>query len=291
MCDLDRVICDPVGEIDMEVIQVSFSAFWESFSEYSGGSHIWLLYPVALVIIFLFGKPEDKKFFIGSFLVQFLILLNPFIFYLLKQKFHFGSVRYQRFFWLLLFFITISYAILLLAGRMKHFLMKALVLAISAGMILLTGTPVFTGADGVSGYMPATNIYYVDNEILALNALFHSEGLERPRILYGMLMLSYRQYDPTVTSVLDRELLMAVTRKSRKKFLKSKKFEQWEKDIARVYFYHEDIPMDIFYQYLSESQCDYIVSGEEELDAYLEKGPFSLLGETTAYRVWKVEKE
>ena len=274
----------------MDYIQNSLAVFRDAFLGYSGGSKLWLLYPVALLVILLFGKKEDRSLFIGSIVVQCLLLLNPFALYFLKLKFRINEVRSQRFFWVLLFFITIAYAIVLLASVMKTFWMKLLVLAASAGMILFLGTPVFSGEDGVSSYITASNVYYVSDEIPALNAIFHSEGLERPKILYGMLMLTYRQYDPTVRSVFDRPLLISADRKKEEKFLESDSYPDDQKELAKVYFYEDySVSVETFYDILKEYDCDYVVSETESLDIYLKEGSFHLMGETTLYRVWKVD--
>lgn len=58
-------------------------------------------------------KKGDRKLFIGVFVTECLTIFNPFVVKVLLDVFGFGT-RFVRFLWIIVFFITIGYALTLL---------------------------------------------------------------------------------------------------------------------------------------------------------------------------------
>lgn len=259
----------------------------DAFQTYSGNNPVWILYPLSLLIIWILGKKADRKLFIGVLLTECLTIFNPFIADLLVESFGFGN-RYRRFFWMLVFFITIAYALTLAVFSVKRVWMRVLAGIVSAALIVTAGTPVFLGTD-VPAYTARQNEYFIDQEILDLSNIIHSEGIECPRILGDGLLLVYRQYDPDVRSYVSRRVLQKIEKKTEEKFMKSKKIKSWVKKIVQVYFYHNyTTPADEFQRLVSSTGISYIISTSQELDEYLKETTMYVIGQTGNCRVWKV---
>ncbi len=271
----------------LENLNETIQFLLQSFKTYTGNNPIWFLYPVALVLIWFLGKKEDRKLFIGVLVTECLTIFNPFIVKILLDVFGFGS-RFVRFLWILVFFITIAYALTLLIFASGKIWVKIVTGGICAALIVAVGIPVFKGAEGFP-YAKATNEYFIDQEILDLSNIIHSEGLEQPRILSDGLLLLYRQYDPDVESYVSRRILQKIEKSSEEKFMKKKKIKDWMKKIIAVYYYHDyELEAEEF-QHLAEiSKIDYIISTSQELDEYLAGTTMNVIGQTGNCRVWKV---
>ena len=159
---------------------------------------------------------------------------------------------------------------------------------ICIALIVVLGVPVFKGAEDFP-YTKTTNEYFIDQEILDLSDIIHSEGLEQPRILSDGLLLLYRQYDPDVKSYVSRRILQKIEKSSEEKFMKKKKIKDWMKKIVAVYFYHDFAIEAKEFQHLAKiSKIDYIISTSQELDEYLAGTTMNVIGQTGNCRVWKV---
>ncbi len=271
----------------LETMEKMLRFLVKCFHTYSSDNKIWILYPAALVLIWILGKREDRKLFLGVLAAECLTVFNPFAVQLLLKLFGFSN-RYVRFFWLILFFVTIAYAATLLIFHFKKVFSRVAAGVLCMALVVGLGTPVFWGKD-VPEYRPAQNVYFTDTEILELANIFHSEGIENPKILYEGLMLLYRQYDPGVRSLLSRYGLRKLQQKSMEDFLKMEKFSEAIREICQVYYYQDfSVPAEQFYKRLCEKEVTYMVSTSAELDAYVEEIPVALLGRTTNCRVWKV---
>lgn len=97
----------------MENLNETIQFLIQSLQTYTGNNPIWILYPVALILIWFLGKKGDRKLFIGVFVTECLTIFNPFVVKVLLDVFGFGT-RFVRFLWIIVFFITIGYALTLL---------------------------------------------------------------------------------------------------------------------------------------------------------------------------------
>ncbi|MDO4305844.1 MAG: hypothetical protein Q4C77_03340 [Eubacteriales bacterium] len=259
----------------------------ESFYTYTGGNKIWLLYPVAQIVIFLFGKKEDKKLFAGVWILEALTIFNPLLIKLFLELFGFGN-RYLRLFWMVLLFVTVAYAVNLVIFRWKKPICRFAAGAVCVALIVGLGNPVFWGKD-VYPYIPAENEYFTETDLLGLASILHSEGKEKPRVLYGRIMLSYCQFDPAVRSVISRKTLLDLESHTMEDFLNLDGYTDTMKNICRVYYYGDySIPTDTFYKCVRKAKLNYVVSASAELDAYLQGTKMTILGTSGKYSVWKV---
>ena len=164
--------------------------------------------------------------------------------------------------------------------------MVALILAVA--LVVVFGNPVFTGKDA-SPYTMAENSWFIGNDILNLSAIIHSEGIEQPKILGDGVLLAYRQYDPSVTSYLERGVMRRTDLSPKKRFMRSKKFDAQLKKIVAVYFYHDyELDSSEFQKLVKDADVDYIISSTEDLNNYLNNTSMTVIGQTGIYSVWKV---
>lgn len=63
----------------MENLNETIQFLIQSLQTYTGNNPIWILYPVALILIWFLGKKGDRKLFIGVFVTECLTIFNPFV--------------------------------------------------------------------------------------------------------------------------------------------------------------------------------------------------------------------
>lgn len=272
----------------IQIIKEMLVVLKDAFQVYSGNNLIWILYALSLPVIFFLGKKEDRKLFIGTLLAECLTIFNPLFMKILLEKFGFEN-RFLRFFWMIVFYVTIAYAIVLIVFSLKKRWMRYIIGIMFVVVIIFIGNPVFYGEDTPT-YNKTENDYLVSNYILTMSNILHGEGIENPKVLYDAdLIFEYRQYDPTVTSFISRSVYDKAHKVSYKKFKKWEGCNNRTKKICRVYFY-EDYSLDpeTFYECVKKEQIHYIVSNKAELDDYLSKTQAVLYSETAVSRIWKV---
>lgn len=273
----------------IETAKEMFQFLIESFRTYSGDNNIWLLYPAALLVILILGKKEDRKLFFGVLAVECLTIFNPFFTKLLLEKFGFSN-RFLRFFWMLLFYIAIAYAVTLLIFRSKKIIWRVLSAAVCLVLVVTLGTPVFWGKDAFP-YEAAENSYFIGEEVLALANILHSEGKEKPKVLMNQILLSYCQYDPGIESFLSRNLLLYLEKKTMEEFLETDRYSSVYKKLMQVFYYGDySVPVEKFCRCLKKKKIDYVVSPSEALDSYLSESGMEVLGYAGNYTVWKVDE-
>ena len=272
----------------LETANEMFRFLIEAFRIYSGDNKIWFLYPAALIVILVFGKKEDRRLFLGVLVIECLTIFNPLFTNVLLEKFGFSN-RFLRFFWMVLFYITIAYGMNLVIFRFQNTAMRIALGLICAGLVVGLGTPVFFGEEAFP-YVAADNSYFIEEEVLGISNLLHSEGKEKPKVLMGRILLSYCQYDPGIVSMLDRNRLMKLERSSREEFMQTESYSETYRDIMNVFYYGDySIPVDEYCRCLEEAGIDYVVSFREYLNTYLEKSSMMPMGSVGAYTVWKTE--
>ncbi|MDO5390791.1 MAG: hypothetical protein Q4F24_06855 [Eubacteriales bacterium] len=273
----------------LDTLKETFPFIVESFQTYSGSNRIWLLFPAALIIILFLGKTEDRKLFVMTLGIEILTIFNPVFAHILIKIFSFEN-RYLRFFWMVLFFLTIAYAMVLLIFHFKKLSFRIFSGIVCTALILTLGSPVFIGADAPP-YRQTENDAFTSDKIIELSALLHSEGYERPRVLYGGLMLVYRQYDPSVISITSRSKYRYLQSHTYEEFMENTHFPADSQLLYRVYYYEDfSVNPEDFVKSLNYFRIDYVVSSTDSLDRYLETTSLVKLGETASYRVWKTVK-
>ena len=70
------------------------------------------------MLIWFLGKKEDRRLFVGTLVTECLTIFNPYAVRVLVDVFGFGN-RFVRFLWMIVFFITIGYALTLVIFASK----------------------------------------------------------------------------------------------------------------------------------------------------------------------------
>ena len=73
----------------LETMEKMLRFLVKCFHTYSSDNKIWILYPAALVLIWILGKREDRKLFLGVLAAECLTVFNPFAVQLLLKLFGF----------------------------------------------------------------------------------------------------------------------------------------------------------------------------------------------------------
>ena len=262
---------------------------YEAFVTYSGGNRIWILYAAALIYLCIAGGKEARMLFVYPFLLQAVTVFNPVV--AGEIVVHFGfSERYLRIMWMLEFFVVTAYAFVHAISRFRNRAVRGCVIAVMAALIVLLGNPVFIGKDAPA-YEAAENPSCISHDIIELSKVLHSEGINRPRVLYdGYLTMKYRTYDANVRSVLNRKHFLRMLNADRETFeetmfLKKKRY----KDLMRVFFYMDTtIPYERFLKAGKRRKVDYVVlTTDSALNDYMEKAGLEKIGSTQEYNVWR----
>ncbi|MBQ8305628.1 MAG: hypothetical protein IJX90_05350 [Blautia sp.] len=258
----------------------------DAFLTYAGGNYIWILYAAALLYILLFSEKRRKMFLLLPLLALALTVFNPLLTGLFVRTQGMRN-RYPRFFWMLVFYITIAYACTQLIFRLKGIL-KVAGAAAAVALICLIGKPVFLSADAPD-YHPAENAAFVRSELIELNAAFHEGGHRVPRVLYGAeLMTTYRVYDPTVRSILSKKRLTQLEKCDEETFVR--RHEDPDNAIWQV-FYYEDFSVDQerFQKALSDLKIHYIAPVKTSaVCSYLDEAGLQRTAETMQHYVYRV---
>lgn len=269
----------------MESVHEMFQFLLDSFRQYSGGNQVWILFPVSLILIWFLGKKEDRKLFLGVLAAEILTVFNPFLIKFLIDKLGFSN-RYLRLFWMLVFYVTIAYAAVLFIFRFKKKVPRGIALVVCAALIIFTGNPVFYG-EAAAEYSRTRNSYFMDQEIIDICNLVHSEGIESPVILSGGLSLLCRQYDPSVRTYMTRNCLKNAEEGNREMFLQSG-VPAGLRTIVQVFFWEDDtVEAAVFENAVRARNINYIISTSEKTDGYLEKTSFYVAAQTANTRIWR----
>lgn len=275
----------------LEIITEYYGFLLDSFLTYSAGNRIWILYPIALICILIWGENTTRKLFVGSLVVEFLTVFNPFFMKLLIENFSFEN-RYLRFFWMNLFFITIAYAMVVMVFKLKRSFARLIATVVCVVLIVTLGNPIFIG-NKVAPYAPTTNQFFIEDEMLELYPLFHGDpDYPHPWILYDDILLIYRQYDPSVRSTLSRGMFSYSNDTSLDVFRQDDTIDENLKTILLVYHYGDfSIPQEDFHRALRQRRVRYVVTHSAPMDEYMTSPYMELVGTTSNHKVWKVLKK
>ena len=259
----------------------------KGFQTYSGSNRIWFLLPPALVYLLIFGGKEARRTVIWPLLGMLLTVFNPLVCSILIKKATFNS-RYHRFFWMVLFYLVIGYAGIHLIFRFQEKRIRLLVGAVICAAVLFLGRPVFIGKNTYR-YVPAQTFEFAPKDHVQLSRILHSENQKKPRVLFDVsLVLTYRAYDPDVSSVMTRNHLEKITTHSRENFLKLGMKPSLTSLFLVCYYSDLTVPYEEFIDGCAVRKVDYLViqKGAPAND-YVRDAGFQEIGESDHYRVWK----
>ena len=262
----------------------------QAYMEYTGGSAVWILYALALVYLAFFAGKEARRLIVYPTLIAAVTLFNPFLIRLIGEKL--GVInRVPRIFWFLIYYIVIGYAIVHLTGRFKKRWIQAAIFAAACAAVVLLGNPVFSEKSGFRWRAPE-NSAFVSTNVLQLVSIYHSEGIEEPKILYdSTLMQSVRTFDPSIRSEASRQLTFALESYG---YVRDYIYDHEDMlTLTEVFFLEKyEIPPKDFIIALKSRSIDYVTTRKGSgQDGYMRICGMELLGETPVYNVWKLKEE
>lgn len=259
-----------------------------SFKGYSQLNPIWLLYLAAVLFLLIAGTKKAHQVFLIPLGVQLLTIYNPLFVGILVQRFGFGN-RYLRFFWTLLFFLTVAYAAtyIIMSFSRKSFRIAAFL--VSLALICLVGKPVF-GEGDLTRYRKVENEYFTFDDVVQLKEILHGEGVEFPRVVFdGWLMCNYRTYDPAVRGDMSRVSYQKMEKMNSEEFQSDPEINQTAKDLYGVCYYQDiSIPAENFKKAVISRKVNYIVTfRNSSLSGYMKTAGMTMIGASANYEVWR----
>lgn len=260
---------------------------WQNIEAYLGGNRLWIFLIVFFLLVLL-NKNKNFKFLgIYPYIIFFATVCNPLLIGVVGELMGLSD-RYYRFFWLVPIAPMIGFCYKELADKVSLKWMKCVIWFAVMFVIVKLGTTVYTSA---GSYVKRTNDYYTWDETIEIDKLLHTEGIERPKVLYsGWLLYDLRQYDPTVISVLGRSDL-----ETSNTFFEENDIEELKenKDYfsilkwAHLAYYKEIVTAEIFREAVEAEKVNYIVISAADVEAlnYYQICGCSILGEACGYLV------
>ena len=261
-----------------------------AYLEYTGGSPVWIVYALSLIYLAFFAGKEARRLIVWPTLLAGVTLFNPFLIRIIGEKF--GVInRVPRIFWFLIYFIVVGYALVHLIGRFKKRWVQAAIFAAACAAIILLGNPVFSEKSGFRWRAPE-NSAFVSTNVLQLVEIWHSEGIEEPKILYdSTLMQSVRTFDPSIKSEASRQLTFALESYG---YVRDYIYDHEDMlTLTEVFFLEKyETPPAEFIQALKWRFVDYVTTRKGSgQDGYMRMCGMELVGETPVYNVWKIREE
>lgn len=183
------------------------AAFRESmriFASYGGGPAVWILYALSLVVLFLFLEDGYKRivFIWTPLFVTMLFFFPPF--YVLYSKVSDAST-YYRVLWLLPSEVSVCAAACVLMERASKPVLKVLIPAAAAVLIMLTGS--FTYTSDIAS--KAENPYHLPQNVMDIcDYISPGEGRYEVCAVFPPELVYYvRQYRTDIRLVYGREMV------------------------------------------------------------------------------------
>lgn len=266
---------DPFGlKVCLEVLEYS----WNRVNSYTP---IIILLLFTLGYLYVKGNPNENEYFVYPGLFYLLILLNPFIEWILVKRLGFES-RIHRFFWVIPITFLLAYVSLELY-RKKRKQNLFLLVFIMVVWIAQGRTPLEEKS------YKTENIYKMENEIIELSKIMHElDDSKYFRVYINEIHPNYmvRQYDPSFGLIDEARVIDDV--------MSDRDLEQLSKEqlptrhVLAGYFYgHYQVNMDILYECIKNFQIEYLVLNYEEKEL-VTKGWIEFATKTEHYYIYKV---
>lgn len=267
----------------LRVFEKGFGYLEACLSYYSENCAYFMLYLAALVFISLKGTKQEKQIFLPGAVLLLLTVYNPALPVLLDKIFDVNS-EYYRFFWIAPVIVLVPYIaikLFLLGGERKQ---TAIVSVLLVAIFLLSGNFIYK-----NGYVPATNIYKMPDEMIQISELIHEDAkVEYPKAFleyeYNMQM---RQYDPKILLTIDREdYLYAVTNPYTEEMLQDEEHPQYR--LLATLIRYQSVETDDFLTALDATNTEYIVLSKNNLMIpFLEKAGLTAVNYTNDHIIFK----
>ena len=257
------------------------------FLDYSGGSYVWILYAAAVLYLAFCAGKEGRRLIVWPLAITLITVLNPVFLGFVGDFIN----RAPRLFWFLIYYIVIGYAAVHAIRRVKKMWLEYALFAALLALIILIGSPPFAQRDGLE-FKIVENASFASDELERLSALYHSEGIAEPKILYDSTLMQYmRTYDPTVISEASRQLTVGMEQGGYVRDYIKKHDDMYT--IVRVFFENErTIPNEDFKAACISRHIDYVTAERDSLmEDYVKKCGFPVVGNSENYTVLKVTEE
>lgn len=269
----------------LRVFEKGFGYLEACLSYYSENCAYFMLYLAALVFVALKGTKREKQIFLPGAVLLLLTVYNPVLPVLLDKIFDVNS-EYYRFFWIAPVIVLVPYIavkLIFLGGDKKQ---TAVVSVLLAAVFLLSGNFLYK-----NGYVPATNIYKMPDEMIQISELIHEDAaVEYPKAFleyeYNMQM---RQYDPKMLLTIDREdYLYAVSNPYTEEMLQDEEHPQYR--LLAVLIRYQSVETDDFLAALDATNTEYIVLSKNNLMMpFLENAGLTAMNYTNDHVIFKYD--
>ena len=267
----------------LRVFEKGFGYLEACLSYYSENCAYFMLYLAALVFVALKGTKREKQIFLPGAVLLLLTVYNPVLPVLLDKIFDVNS-EYYRFFWIAPVIVLVPYIAVKLIFLSQDKKQTAVVSVLLAAVFLLSGNFLYK-----NGYVPATNIYKMPDEMIQISELIHEDAaVEYPKAFleyeYNMQM---RQYDPKMLLTIDREdYLYAVSNPYTEEMLQDEEHPQYRLLAALIRY--QSVETDAFLAALDETNTEYIVLSKNNLMVpFLEAAGLTALNCTNDHIIFK----
>lgn len=261
--------------MSVSIDQDKWNFFLLNYKEYSLGMPFALYFFLIILFFYISNKRnKEKAIFVYPFFLELLTIFNPFIMYVVIQKFGWSAL-YYRFFWCVPVGIAIAYICTIITEDKKVVgLMFVLIIILSFGHV--------ARLDNISD-----NIYKIDSEVIEIVEMLREEENEQDIcVFYPMdLVWFIRQYDAGVFSPIGRADIIKtpLTDELEQELIESGRI------LKLMANFSVEVDKEEFLNALQENNVQYYIVKKEWLSQeYLDSLNMDLLGETKNYFVYKI---
>lgn len=269
----------------------SWDFILQNLKNYIDDNTVWYIFFIITVLLCVWGEKQLREILVYPILLLIFIACNPFIIKCVGRYLGLAD-RYYRFFWLMSIAPIVGIGAVSLIQKIDIKQLRKYLYFILCFLIAMTGNGAYI--DNVSPtYKKVQNEYCIDDTVIELSKLLHSDGIKNPKVLYGgEIFYLLRQYDASIVSVLGRSDIESLWNFYDEVDVgKIKEEEDYFKMLKWAYFasYKIMIPQEIFQVALEKEEVDYIISAEQDNDAknYYEISGCEIIGEINGYIVYK----
>lgn len=260
------------------------------FQNYGGTTTVLTLFLLSVLYLILKGKKEEKYVFVTTDLILLFTVYNPFVVKYILGKLGMVNV-YYRFFWILPIVVTIGYVCVKILETQREQWKKVMT------ALALTVIICFGGDSVLAHGLPSVpeNQYKVPDDLLAVCTMLHDEAGEKTpvRVVFEPdYNLIVRQYDATITLVLDRDMVLTYQGSNTVSLsaLTDEEVEEETKILQGILEADSSLPSTEFQKSLEKMQTDYLVlSRNSAALSYVERAGCVPVRETEEHIIYSVK--
>lgn len=251
---------------------------WNRVGSYTS---IMLLLLLSFGYLYIRNDKNEKAYFVYPGLFYLLVLLNPFMEWMLVNRLGFEA-RVHRFFWIIPITFILAYVCLeLCKGRREQ------------GVFLLAFIMVLWFAQGRTpleeGHYRTKNIYKIEDEVIELSEMMHElDDSESFRVYINEIHPNYtvRQYDPAFVLIDVPRGIEEVMSNPQLKVLGETQTSTYY--VLAGYFYGRyQMNMDALYNSIKNTQIEYLILNYEEKELVTKRW-IEFAAKTGHYYIYKV---